>query len=455
MMSATLDDIKDFEFIISEALRIGSELNPKNFKDFFNKEYNGGYGPLGMTIDIPYHVVLKDPSIKKRQIYLSYESNDRFYDIAKRFIKSHKLEMLVSLNEFEKYIKESLYIHIFIDGGEDGQKGFTKILNKSLSLAKKEMVAEDYYFPFLALGLNEENISIGSAEIIPSGKIYLDLGDDVDSEIINLSKRFCMERKFHYNHFLKIPVSKRSKESRFRIAKNVAGFIVGVLHLFGEHYKISPEFINVSTTPYPNHDSFIFTKKHGESYGYNISSKGRILWSDKFWELFKREYNSGLGFVLSQVINLAIEPCEKSIIADRLIDAIYFFNSAQQDKDESSRIVKLTTALERLTSLSSEKKDESTARNFRKRVNSLISIYYPEDNNTSRVLQEMYKVRSDISHGSWSLYRDIEPLFSGRFNEVASKAILSACIEFHRLGLTKKNDDKILKEFYSSLENPD
>ncbi|EMV1475961.1 hypothetical protein AABL30_004896, partial [Escherichia coli] len=102
---------------------------------------------------------------------------------------------------------------------------------------------------------------------------------------------------------------------------------------------------------------FYLSKKPNEMFNYHYSTKGTIANSGEFWNKFEDDYKSDLGLVLSRLIELAIEPHENSVIADRLIDAIYLFSSAQQDKDESSRIVKLTTALERLVSLSSEKKD--------------------------------------------------------------------------------------------------
>ncbi|MDR8335757.1 hypothetical protein FPK31_23475, partial [Acinetobacter baumannii] len=86
-----------------------------------------------------------------------------------------------------------------------------------------------------------------------------------------------------------------------------------------------------STSPYPNYEGFYFTRTSNNDFNYNHSSKGRITWSDKFWDKFESDYNSDLGEVLSRLIDLAIEPNERTIIADRLIDAISLFSSAQQD----------------------------------------------------------------------------------------------------------------------------
>ncbi|WP_391488706.1 hypothetical protein [Leclercia tamurae] len=177
------------------------------------------------------------------------------------------------------------------------------------------------------------------------------------------------------------------------------------------------------------------------------------MWSDGFWDKFEIDYDSDLGEALSSLIELAIEPHERSIIADRLIDAIYLFSSAQEDKDDSSRIVKLTAALERLVSLPSEKKDASTTKNFIRRVSSLVSIYYPNDKDWLKISKEMYEIRSEIIHGAWSLYRDIEPLHSSKYSELTSRAIFSACLGFYKRNLTSANNDRLVKEFYDFLEN--
>ncbi len=141
----------------------------------------------------------------------------------------------------------------------------------------------------------------------------------------------------------------------------------------------------------------------------------------------------------------------KPVIVDRLIDAIYIFSSALQDKDKSSKIIKLTTALERLVSLSNKESNDVSI-NFRKRVAILVSIYHDDFDKWNEVAKEMYDIRSSIIHGSWSLYKDIEPLYVDKYSELTSKAILTACIGFYKRGLESDSNDTLLKEYYEFLE---
>ncbi|XGM76954.1 hypothetical protein AAHW83_00475 [Klebsiella pneumoniae] len=118
-MSASLDDVKDFDFVISEAFRIDVGLDSPNFREFYNQEYNRDFGSIGMTINAPIELISKNRTIPQRQIHLSYASNERLHLISARFIKSNRLEMLVTVDEFVENIKKSLYVHTFIDDGDD------------------------------------------------------------------------------------------------------------------------------------------------------------------------------------------------------------------------------------------------------------------------------------------------------------------------------------------------
>ncbi|AFQ63509.1 hypothetical protein A79E_0091 [Klebsiella pneumoniae subsp. pneumoniae 1084] len=46
--------------------------------------------------------------------------------------------MLVTVDEFVENIKKSLYVHTFIDDGDDGIKGYTQLLNKALKKQREK-----------------------------------------------------------------------------------------------------------------------------------------------------------------------------------------------------------------------------------------------------------------------------------------------------------------------------
>jgi hypothetical protein len=452
-MNASKIDIDDLNYIVSEAMRIHDNFNSKSFKIFLEEEYNREFSSLGMSIDATDEYRKKNKKIFPPQIHLSYNSHYTFFKIAQRLIKANHLEMLLSTEELVSEIKHALYNHIFLEDGTFEQSGCTKILNKAFKNSNKKMKRQDFFFPVLALGLNEKKVKIGVTEIISKNEILPFLKKDFDTDVLHRAEKFCKCNKFPYLHFLKVPVSTRSKKSRERVALQVANFSIGILHVFSEHYGISPEFVSISTSPFPIYDGFFVTKIDNEKYNFNFSSKGKILHSDIFWDKFRMDTKNDIGIILTELTTMAIEPTKKSTIADRLIDSIYIFSSALQDKDDSSRIVKFTTALERLVSISSEKNKSTTTHNFKNRVASLVTVYHGDFEKWSKIAVEMYKVRSDIVHGTWSLYRGIEPLHVNDYSEITSKAILSACLGFYQRGLESDNNDVLVKEFYDFLVN--
>lgn len=451
-MNASKEDVQDFQFIISEAMRIYDLLNGDNYKECLEKEYYRDFSSIGMVINPPIELKISHDDDDFRQIHLSYDSHDTFYEIAKRQIRCNKIEMLVTASEFVSVLKSELYKHIFLRNGELNQQGCTSILNKVFSSLKETMKKEDFYFPLLAFGLPNEVFSFKIAEIIPKRDMFEFVGESLSSSILSKAKEFCDANEHPYDYFLKVSIPCGTKESRTRVAKKIAEFIVGVIHLFSEQYQIPPDFICLSTTRYPKYDGFWFSKIDGKDWDFKSSINFIAGNAPDFWMILNKSFDTELGSVLCEVTRLAAELKDYRIIADRLIDAIFIFSSALQDKDESSRVVKLVTALERLVSLKEEAGSNITSKHFRNRVVSLISIFHGERKRWEVISREMYSLRSEIVHGSWSLYRSVEPLYLKKYNELTSKTILSACMVFFALGLEKEDSEVVLKDFYIHLE---
>ncbi len=451
-MNASKEDVQDFNFIITEAMRVYDLLNGDNYKEELRKEYCRDFSSIGMVIEPPMELKLSHSDDNYRQIHLSYDSNDTFYKIAKRQIRCNKMEMLVTANEFVSVLKSELYKHIFIRLGKLNQQGCTTLLNKVYSILKGMMKKEDFYFPLLAFGLPNEVFSFKIAEIIPKRDMFECVGESLRSSILSKAKKFCNANEHPYDYFLKVSIPNGTKESRARVAKKIAEFIVGVIHLFSEQYHIPPDFISLSTTPYPKYDGFWFSKIDDKNWDFKLSISMIAGNTPDFWIIFKESIDTELGSVLCELTRLAAEPKDYRIIADKLIDAIFIFSSALQDKDESSRVVKLVTALERLVSLKEDAGNNITSKHFRNRVASLVSIFHGEKERWGIISGEMYSLRSEIVHGSWSLYRSVEPLYIKKYNELTSKTILSACMAFFSFGLEKEDSEVVLKDFYIHLE---
>ncbi|KJI41004.1 HEPN domain-containing protein, partial [Enterobacter hormaechei] len=338
------------------------------------------------------------------------------------------------------------YNHFFLGDGNIDHDGCLKILNEVVNRIKDSLLDEDFYFPILANGLEKDEINLGIASIIPKENIFSDIQPNFTTDVIELAEEFCNSQLHPYKHFLKITIKNCSKERRKYLSKQIANFIVGIIQLFSEHFQIDSDVVALSLNPYPNYESFYITN-NDDGYNYCFSSKGTIVHSAVFWQKFKQENASELGSIIKQIIIHATTPKSNPVLVDRLIDAIFIFRSAMQDNDDSSKIVKLTTALERLVNT---QKDNITS-TFISRVTLLLNMYHKDNSDWSSIAKEMYNYRSEIVHGSWSLYRQTKPLYAGRYSELTSKALISACIGFFHVGLKREDDIKLINSFYDYL----
>lgn len=455
-MKITKSRINTLNFIMTESIRINNDLvkaiEDKSFKEFHKREYGEGVEGFDIFINSPNDYSEKYKSDPRVQIKLSNRSRSAILHMLKGIIKEDCLGMHLTINELYKDFKESFYNHIFIDKGELDYDGCSKILNNTVNNVTRKFSDEDFYFPILVHGLGNEVIDLGIASIQPKDIIFSQFESKFDANIVDYANEFFNAQLYPYKHLLKITIRNCSKERRNHLSKQLANFIVGIIQIFSEHYGIDPDILALSINPYPNYKSFHITND-SEGYNYNFSSKGTIAFSSEFWERFRQDNSFDIGEIIKQIIIRAANPKPVPLLLDRLIDAIFIFRSAMQDNDESSSVVKMTTALERLVNT----RKENISATFRKRVVLLMEMYHKEGNDWNKVVREMYQYRSSIVHGSWSLYRQVEPLYIKKYSELTSKAILSACIAFSQVGLKRQDDVKVIDSLYDYLsknQNP-
>jgi len=158
-----------------------------------------------------------------------------------------------------------------------------------------------------------------------------------------------------------------------------------------------------------------------------------------------------LGEVIKKLAECAISPSNKNCISDRLIDAFCWFGDASRDNNEYSQVVKLVTSMERLVTLSTEKKDAELTKRFCSRVSCSIAIFHGEIDIWKLEAKRIYELRSDLVHGSQNLYKSYELPLNFHPFKLASFTILSSCIGFNTLGLDSVNYESQLKDMYHQL----
>lgn len=432
---------EDFEFIFNEARRLINLLSESN--ELYKNDFNNDFDLMTATLQPPKDVTDINP--RQRQFRFSSGAQKKLREIATRQVKSHALDTSITVDEFISHIRDELYLHIKNSSSFD--KGFQSLLSKAHKRAKRDMAEKTYYFPLNAPNFDyEDEILIGSVKIVHKDKIYSKVSDNSHYKLFVDSNNF-----ESFNCLLCItipPCSDKISENR---ARNVANFIYGVLKVFTTSYNLKANRLSLINNPTKSDITHYIVSDNG---GYSIGGSykfGEDL--SEFWKDLKEDLKSDLGRVIKKLTEYAISPIAKERLADRLIDAFYWFGDASRDNNSSAQVVKIVTSLERLVTLSIEKNDAKLTKRFTKRVSSLIAIYHSKPEKWLSQAEAIYELRSQLVHGSQSICKsqyldlDFDPF------KLAVPTILSACIEFDKLGLdTIKYEPKLQSMFTQLVE---
>lgn len=337
-----------------------------------------------------------------------------------------------------------MYLHLKNDGSFD-TSGCMKLISRVRKNIDREAKDITYFFPFNAPSLSpEKEIQIGGAKIIHKDNIYAKVKNDSYYDLFIKNNN-----PDSFNCLLSITIPKCSDKMSESRAQNVAALIYGVIKVFTTSYGMKASQVNLMNNPIKNNINHYIASTHGEYWIGGSYSFGEDL--QDFWNYFEKDLETDLGFVIKKLILRAASPTNKENLADRLIDAFYWFGDASRDNNSSAQVVKLVTAMERLVTMKNEEENKGITENFCRRVSCLIAIYRGEINERYNEAKKLYKLRSNFVHGSQSIYKTYDTELGFDPFELAYPAILSACIGFYKLGLDLNSYEKKLKNMYSEL----
>ncbi|MGO2338975.1 MAG: hypothetical protein ACTH5M_00065 [Psychrobacter sp.] len=315
-----------------------------------------------------------------------------------------------------------------------------KLLARAHKRARRSRKQITYFFPFNAAGLNpEKEINIRDLKIIHKDSVYAKVNDD------NHHRFFLKSNEDSFNCLLHIPIPESSSKLSKHRAVSVANFIYGVIRVFATSYHYKADQIILLNHSFHKDTTHYIANSNDDywiegSYSFNEDLKG-------FWGLFEEDLKSDIGTVISKLANHAISINSNECLADRLIDAFYWFGEAAKDNNENTQIIKLVTAMERLVTLS----DKDITKNFCNRIACTIATYHGDLDRWKSDLSKIYDLRSNLVHGSRSLYKSYDlPLDFNPF-QLAYRAILSTCILFDKVGLELSVKESKLKNIYAEL----
>lgn len=441
-MAATKKDVEDFQIVINEAVRLSKLLNESY--DLYVNDFDSKYDSMFAAINVPKDIYERDKSQKHFQLHLSSMAQKKLQEIASRQIKNNNLVYEITSNEYINDIKDSIYIHIK-EKKEFDLSGCSSLLSRAYKRAKNKMREISYFFPIHAEGVTpEKDIKIGNVRITNKENIYPKIKDKE-----RLESFIDTDEQSDYNSLLCIYIPKCSNEISRSRAQNVADFIYGVIKVFAASYQVNTKQMVLKKNPIESNISHYIECSNEEYYVCGSISFRENL--EEFWSALEEDLNSELGEVIKSLTKFAISPSNKNCLSDRLIDAFCWFGDASRDNNEYSQVVKLVTAMERLVTLSIEKKDAELTKKFCSRVSCSIAIFHGEIDTWKLQAKRIYKLRSDLVHGSQSLYKSYELPLNFHPFRLASFTILSSCVGFNTLGLDSTNYETQLKDMYHQL----
>ncbi|HCG9637556.1 HEPN domain-containing protein [Vibrio parahaemolyticus] len=442
-MAATKEDVRDFEIVINEAFRLRELLN-ESYK-LYEADFENKFDSMASTINIPRDILDRNKNEHNFQIHLSSLAQKKIFEITSRQIKRNKWNYHLTVNEHIVDIKDSLYIHVMQEKEFD-LRGCTLLLSRAYKRAKYKMKEISYFLPINASGISKNNdIKIGPVKITHKDNIYEKLDDKERLESFTKN-----DHSSEYSGFLCIDIPTCSEESSKKRAQSVADFIFGVIKVFSVAYQVNTKQLSLNKNPSENRINHHIERTEGKFYVCGSVEYSRNF--GEFWAALNDDLNSDLGVIIDKLTKCSIVPEEKNNLSDRLIDAFIWFGDASRDNNEHSQVVKLVTAMERLVTLSLEKKDKNLTQRFVSRVSSSIAIFHGDLNKWKLEAKEIYNLRSNLVHGSQSLYKTYDIPIDFYPFRLACFSILSSCIYFDQLGLNSINYEEKLKIMYRNIE---
>ena len=184
----------------------------------------------------------------------------------------------------------------------------------------------------------------------------------------------------------------------------------------------------------------------GKVYGAIHSAAPRLLYSEHWWNELQRNFPDILSMISSGLFALKSD-LKTPLLVERFFDAVAWVGDAMREKNSASRLVKYVTAIERMTSISSQTNISEAICN---RAASFVSIVFEEDFlETKRNYKNIYNFRSRLLHGSASPNELILSSKAFIAEELARKFIIAALTAYHNDGFLREDvTEEMLEQFH-------
>lgn len=406
------------------------------------------------TKDALYEPSIPDP-IKGGSVFCGKKAFSYIEALALHVVKKDGWERSIykrdAIEESRRLFGKAIFDTSFVV--EDGDDFVDKLSQKIASELRNFII----YIPcHVAHGCIEpETLQIGNLRLI--NRLYFKqitsgLGEDEEDDVLRNIWVDVLTRYQRFFWFMEVPIL---GVYNFDLAKEIASVLaqhaINLMHLVISSSHSDKMMVGYDI-PAELHNHVLYKTNNGEfSYVYNGGAKGNVGLPEKFTEIFENERPRELLNIVGHCLNLELDLKNEYPMVRRLLEATYWYGDAVREPNQTVKIVKFASALERLLIFGETGGYTQIIPN---RATALMKNVWamPEDEIKKYVdtIKKGYNLRSKILHGSIS---PISPKidFSVYHFEDVCALTLEAFIDNLGPHLTDQRDEKVLREWIKSL----
>jgi hypothetical protein len=300
-----------------------------------------------------------------------------------------------SLYEYINYHFEN-YLQSSKNDDETDEVEYNKvleILTRRIAVLKKEMSQHTFRFPVTIFGFEHQIQLSKNISLIPIAS-----HDKVEEELTQLKKT----RLYDINFWLEIQIKGKCTEAlALQLAEKARESTFNILRLLAT--RLSPNAIPLlSSSDLRRHQyDFHMHGKFNNDLGKNTTRHFPTIHADseEFWKRFheaRKDKNNIIDISLEISESLLSLTPSKPRVVEIIERALVWYGDAVVEQNSQQQIQKLVISLEAIVNFN----DDDTTETFCRRVTNLNILHSGFNDEARKKAEELYKVRSNIIHGS-------------------------------------------------------
>lgn len=276
---------------------------------------------------------------------------------------------------------------------------------------------------------------------IHSVKLDNDPSNDIHIEILQRG----VEHYKNFGWFIGVTIdSVYDLDTAIELAESAAKNFLNLLHIIISSSHSNKMIVGFDIPTSYRHYALFKDNTEELSYKTSSSSSGNVGLPKQLFSIFNNSFPKELLDIFSECIDLSLDLKNEYPIANRILDAAFWYGDAVRESNYSVMIIKYATALERLLIFGENRGFKALISNRGIALLSVRDFIEPKEmKETQRQLQLMYKLRSEILHGEISPTSVQFEMPIYKVEECCRTIIQAFSLTVH-LGLKNKNESNLL-----------